>query len=145
MTTNFQFFHKNHVQIRFNDFDLLKHVNNSVYQNYFDLARSDYIEKVFKEKIQWHSDGLVLAKVSIEYIRPILPDEAIEVFTKIYTLGNKSLKMLQKIVQKETNELKATCDSVMVAYNGAADKPCPIPEKWRKKIVAFEKDIDFKK
>jgi len=144
MTDNFQFFHQIPVQIRFNDFDLLKHVNNSVYQNYFDLARSDYIEQIFQKKIQWQTKGLVLAKVTLEFIRPIFIDEEVEVLTKIYTLGNKSLKMFQKIIHKKSNEVKATCDSVMVAYNDSADKPCPIPNKWRQKIIQFEKDIDFK-
>ncbi|MEA2105241.1 MAG: acyl-CoA thioesterase [Bacteroidota bacterium] len=144
MTNNLQFFHKTPVQIRFNDFDILKHVNNSVYQNYFDLARSNYIEQVFQEKIQWHANGLVLAKVTLEFMRPILVDQEIEVVTKIYHLGNKSLKMFQQIIDKKSHEVKATCDSVMVAYNGSADKPHPMPQKWRKKIVAFEKDMDFK-
>ncbi|MDY6799761.1 MAG: thioesterase family protein [Bacteroidota bacterium] len=143
MTNNFQFFHRIPVQIRFNDFDILKHVNNSVYQNYFDLARSNYIEKVFKEKMQWHTNGLILAKVTLEFIHPILVDEKIEVVTKIYHLGNKSLKMFQQIIDTESNEVKAACDSVMVAYNGSAEKPHPIPQKWREKIIAFEKDMDF--
>ncbi|MFO7844020.1 MAG: acyl-CoA thioesterase [Bacteroidales bacterium] len=144
MTDNFEFFHKIPVQIRFNDFDILKHVNNSVYQNYFDLARSNYIEQVFKEKMRWNTSGLVLAKVTLEFIRPVLMDEKIEVLTKIYWLGNKSLKMFQQIINIKTNELKATCDSVMVAYNDSADKTCPIPVNWRQKIIEFEKDIDFK-
>jgi len=145
MTDNFEFFHKIPVQIRFNDFDILKHVNNSVYQNYFDLARSNYIEQVFEEKIQWNTSGLVLAKVTLEFIRPVLMDEKIEVLTKIYWLGNKSLKMFQQIKNTKTNDLKATCDSVMVAYNDSANKPYPIPDNWRQKIIEFEKDIDFKK
>ncbi|MEE4196596.1 MAG: thioesterase family protein [Bacteroidales bacterium] len=143
MTNSWQYFHQIPIQIRFNDFDLLQHVNNSVYQNYFDLARSDYFEKVFGKKIQWDTRGLVLARVSIDFIRPILDHEEIEVFTKIYQLGNKSLRMTQKIIQTETRELKATCESVMVAYNNSADKPCPIPHDWRQRITHFEKDLDF--
>ncbi|HSH52761.1 MAG TPA: thioesterase family protein [Bacteroidales bacterium] len=144
MTNNFQFFHQIPVQIRFNDFDILKHITNSVYQNYFDLARTAYFEKVFNQKMQWQAKGLVLVKISIDFIRPILLNEEIDVFTKIYQLGNRSLRMTQKIVQTTTSELKATCDSVMVAYNNSADKPCPIPNRWRQKIIQFEKDIDFK-
>ncbi len=144
MANNFQFFHKSHVQIRFNDFDILKHVNNSIYQNYFDIARSNYIKQVFQEKIQWQANGLVLAKITLEFIRSILVDDEIEVVTKIYHLGNKSLKMFQQIIDKKSHEVKATCDSVMVAYKGSSDKPHPIPQKWREKIIAFEKDMDFK-
>jgi len=131
------------VQIRFNDFDFLSHVNNSVYQNYYDLARTHYIDVVFQEKMQWHSRGLVLVKVSIEFLRPILMDDPVEVYTKIYKIGNKSLGMFQKIINPSTNELKSTCDSVMVAYCGDVSKPCPVPDDWRQKIIHFEKDIQF--
>ena len=39
MDQQIQFFHKTPIQIRFNDVDVVGHVNNSVYQNYFDAAR----------------------------------------------------------------------------------------------------------
>ena len=37
-----KFFHETPLQIRFNDVDVMGHVNNSVYQNYFDVARLRY-------------------------------------------------------------------------------------------------------
>ena len=140
---DFIFFHSTPIQKRFNDFDTLEHVNNSVYQNYFDLARSSYIDTVFQEKMKWDVQGLVLKKVIIEFIRPILMDDKIEVKTKIYKLGNKSLGMYQQIDCIETGETKAVCESVMVAFCESANKPCPIPENWRNKIIRFENDIQF--
>jgi len=141
--TNYIFHHTTPVQLRFNDFDSLEHVNNSVYQNYYDLARTSYIEHVFEQKMQWHERGLVLVKITLEYIRPILMDEKVEVKTKIFKLGNKSLGMAQQIINSETGELKSESESVMVAFIGSADKPCPMPEDWRQKIIRFESDIEF--
>ncbi|OFX88364.1 MAG: hypothetical protein A2W99_07790 [Bacteroidetes bacterium GWF2_33_16] len=143
MQNKFSFYNKIPVQIRFNDFDFLAHVNNSVYQNYYDLARTKYIDEVFKEKMEWNTRGLVLVKVSIEFLRPILMDDNVDVYTKIYKLGNKSLGMYQQIKSTLTSELKSTCDSVMVAYCGDVNTPCPVPEDWRQKIIRFEKDIKF--
>ncbi len=143
MQNKFNFHHTTPVQIRFNDFDFLAHVNNSVYQNYYDLARTKYIDEVFKEKMEWNSRGLVLVKITIEFLRPILMDDNVEVYTKIYKLGNKSLGMYQQIKSTLTGEIKSTCDSVMVAYCGDVNIPCPVPEDWRKKIIGFEKDIKF--
>lgn len=140
---NYTFHHITPVQIRFNDFDSLEHVNNSVYQNYYDLARTSYIEQVFGQKMQWHVRGLVLVKITIEFIRPILMDETVEVRTKIFKLGNKSLGMIQQILNPGTNETKSISESVMVAYIESANKPCPIPEDWRNKIIRYEKDIAF--
>jgi acyl-CoA thioester hydrolase len=145
MTDNqiFKFFHTTPIQIRFNDFDSLAHVNNSVYQNYFDLARTSYFDLVLQEKMQWNIRGLVLKKVSLEFIRPILMDDKVEVQTKINRLGNKSLSMYQQIICANSGETMAICESIMVSFCKSADKPCPIPDEWRIKIGNFEKDIEF--
>ena len=138
-----KFFHKTPIQIRFNDIDIMAHVNNSVYQNFFDLARTQYFNSVFKEKINWKLRALVLAKITVEYIKPIFLEEEIEVLTKVHTLGNKSLQMIQEIINSETKEVKAVNDAVLVAYGVPEDSAIPLPEEWKNKIIKFEKDINF--
>ena len=91
-----KFLHKTPIQIRFNDIDIMAHVNNSVYQNYFDLARIQYFEKVFETQMNWEEKALVLAKITIEYLNPIFLEEEIIVLSKVYKLGNKSLHMKQE-------------------------------------------------
>ena len=61
----FHFLHETSIQIRFNDIDIMAHVNNSVYQNYFDIARTRYFEKVFDERIICKEKAIVLAKITI--------------------------------------------------------------------------------
>ena len=145
MTNNqsLHFFHHTPIQIRFNDIDIMAHVNNSVYQNFFDLARTHYFEEVFQERINWKKQALVLAKITIEYINPIFLEEKIEVLTKVHTLGNKSLQMFQKIINSETNEVKAQNDAVLVAIGVEENEPISLPNEWRLKIQQFEKDISL--
>lgn len=137
------FFHKTPVQIRFNDIDIMAHVNNSVYQNYFDMARMRYFEYVFEQKMQWKIRALVLAKITIEYLNPIFIDEEIVVLSKVYKLGNKSLNMQQHIINAHTNELKAINNAVLVAFGVKENGAIPLPEEWREKIIQYEKDINF--
>jgi len=138
-----KFFHKTSIQIRFNDIDIMAHVNNSIYQNYFDTARMKYFEKVFEHKMQWELCALVLAKITIEYLNPILLEEDIVVLSKVYKLGNKSLQMQQEIMNAQTNELKSKNDAVLVAFGSKENEAILIPEDWRRKIIKFEKDILF--
>jgi len=142
-TEQFHFHHETPVQIRFNDIDIMAHVNNSVYQNYFDLARTQYFEKVFKHKINWHEKALVLAKITIEYKTPIFIDESIVVTSKVFKIGNKSLTMVQQIMNKHTKEVKAKNEAVLVAYAFKKNKTIPLPDDWKSNIIGFEKDIDF--
>ena len=137
------FFHKTPIQIRFNDIDIMAHVNNSVYQNYFDLARTQYFEEVFEKHINWKLRALVLAKITIEYFNPIFLEENIIVLSKVYKLGNKSLQMKQEIVNKGTNEIKAINEAVLVSFGVKEEKAIEMPEDWRSKIIKFENDIDF--
>ena len=51
--SNRSFKHFSPVHIRFNDIDILGHVNNAVQQYYFDIARLDYFRDVFKEAVDW--------------------------------------------------------------------------------------------
>jgi len=137
------FFHKNPIQIRFNDIEIMAHVNNSVYQNYFDLARTHYFNKVFNENINWKVRALVLAKISIEYLNPIFLEENIVVLSKVYKLGNKSLHMHQRIVNEDTQEVKSINEAVLVSFGVKEDGAIEMPDDWRSKIIKFEKDTEF--
>ena len=54
------------VQIRFNDIDLMGHVYNAKYQEFFDLARLNYFKTVLGELISWTHKGLIIASVKVD-------------------------------------------------------------------------------
>lgn len=142
--SNRSFKHFSPVQIRFNDIDILGHVNNAVHQYYFDIARLDYFRDVFKESVDWKEEALVLASITVDYVQPILIDDSIEVCTCINHIGNKSIRMMQEIVDRETREVKSSSRSVLVAYHNRLMSAIPVPERWKEKIREFEKQEDVK-
>ena len=121
----------------------MAHVNNSVYQNYFDLARIQYFEKVFETQMNWEEKALVLAKITIEYLNPIFLEEEIVVLSKVYKLGNKSLQMNQEIINVSTNEVKAKNDAILVAFGAQENESVSLSDDWKNKIALFEKDLSF--
>lgn len=138
-----KFYHRTPIQIRFNDIDQLSHVTNSVYQQYFDLGRLKYFTEVLQEKMNWEIEGLVLASITIDYLIPIRMWDNIEVLSKVYEIGNKSLKMRQEIFNNTTGEVAAVSKAVMVCFSNAAGKSIPIPHRWRELILNFEKDLQL--
>jgi len=132
------FKHFSHVQIRFNDIDMLGHVNNAVHQYYFDIARLEYFRDVFQEVVDWKEEALVLASITVDYVQPVLIDDAIEVCTSINHIGNKSIRMIQEIVDRNSREIKSTSRSVLVAYHNRLASAIPVPERWKEKIHGFE-------
>jgi acyl-CoA thioester hydrolase len=126
------------IQLRFNDIDSLGHVNNAIYLTYFDLGKSDYFQTVKKEIIDWTKIDIVVANVNIDFFEPTYMHEKLEVQTKVTGIGNKSVKILQHLVNLETNKIKSICHTVMVGYHPELKQSKVISDEWRNAIDSYE-------
>ncbi len=135
-----EFFHETPIQIRFNDVDGFGHVNNIVIQEYFDIGRVHYLKDALGAENLW-KDGrhLVIVSNKTDFFEQTMPDDKIRVFTRIYQLGGKSLRMIQWILKEGVSTPTATCDSVMVGFNSATSKGMQIPDDWRSDFNQLEK------
>lgn len=140
---NFSYHHSTPIQIRFNDIDQLGHATNSVYQQYFDLGKMNYFNKVLEEQMDWEAEGLILASITIDYLTPIFLNDKVMVRSKIYQIGNKSLKMSQDLFDESTGQVAATSKSTMVCFSNKQQSTLVIPKRWRDRIAAFEHDTLF--
>lgn len=132
----------NHVvqlQIRFNDIDRLGHVNNAVVQEFFDLGRISYFNDTLGDLLGKDDQQLVIVSYKTDFYRQIMPNDEVEVRTKIYKLGNKSIRMWQWIAVVGEDSPKAINDSVLSGFYSGTDKSMAIPDKWRKIFNKFEK------
>ena len=145
MTEHKEIRYKHHtpIQIRFNDIDQLAHVNNSVYQQFFDWGRMNYFKEVLKEKMDWNVEGLILASISIDFLNSIEMYDEVEVHTMIYHIGNKSVKMSQELYNKTKKCVAATSKSVMVNFSNSSKNTLIVPERWRKSISDYEHEKLF--
>lgn len=125
------------IQIRFSDVDLLGHVSNTQYQNYFDLGKTDYFAKVLPE-IDFSGLCVVGASVKIDYILPVFMHSKVVVKTRIVKVGTKSMTLEHQIAGSGTDEVYATCTVVLVCFHVKEQISYPIPEEWKRKISAFE-------
>jgi Predicted thioesterase len=131
------------IQVRFSDVDMLGHVSNTVYQNYFDAGKVHYFDEVLPE-IDFVTIGLVGASIKIDYLKPIYMRTKILVETHVTNVGNKSLTMGHQLVEEETGEVLSTCSVVLVCYNIKDKVSIPIPESWKQKIAMYDKDAIVK-
>ena len=139
------FRHHTDVQIRFNDIDILGHVNNTVYFSFYDTGKAYYFNAVRRGQMNWQEVDTVIANVNCAYISPILFGEKVEVYTRCEALGEKSFKLRLMLVEKTTGDVKSVCETVMVSINRETKKSCPIPESWRKQFSDYEqRDLSSK-
>lgn len=136
-TEKIEFKHQDNIQIRFNDIDGLGHANNSTIQEYFDLGRLGYFNQVFKNEVNWKEFGAIVASIKTDFSAPVFLNDKLMVKTKILFIGDKSMKLIQHIVDDKAN-LKATCSSVMVGFDPKTQTSVIIPEDWRRWISEVE-------
>lgn len=144
MQSNGIFNHTTRIQIRFNDLDMLGHVNNAVYQHYYDYARMEYFAAVLGNQVNWMEFGVIMAGISINYYHPIKISDNIAVRSSIKKIGEKSITMVQEIYNTESLEICSDNKATMVGFSSSRNETIRIPEYWRQKISGFEKHIDLK-
>ncbi len=127
-----EFFHSIDVQIRFNDVDILGHLNNTVYFSFFDTGKAYFFENALNRKMEWRKVECVIANIDCAYHSPIYFGEQIEVLTRCCHVGEKSFVLQQVIVEKSTREVKAAANTVMVSINPDTKEAVVVPHHYRK-------------
>jgi acyl-CoA thioester hydrolase len=79
------------IQVRFRDLDALGHVNNAVYLTYLEVARAAYFSRLEPD---WVGKGhFILARAEVDFLRPILLQDPVEVGVRVVRLGRSSFDM----------------------------------------------------
>jgi len=130
-----EFGHKLPLQLRFNDVDIMGHVNNAVIMEFFDYGKMKYFDAagVYVEK---EPITLVIVHYEVDFVGQILRGDMPEVWTKVVRFGNKSLEVLQHIVCNGV--VKATCKTIMSGYNREKQMSETIPERIKEAIRNYE-------
>ena len=137
MERNNEFRHVLPLQIRFNDVDKFGHVNNTIYFQFYDTAKTDYIATVCKG-VDWEKLAIVVVKIEAEFVSQIKGNDHIAGRTRIVKIGNKSFHLEQDVIDIDTQEVKSRCLSVMVLYDLEHQQTIPLPDEWRKAISDYD-------
>lgn len=132
------FHHSLPVQLRFNDIDILGHLNNIVYFSLYDLAKARFLEKMRKGKVDWRKVECVIANINCTYIKQIRFGEEIEVMTRCIRLGDRSFTLQQCLVEIPTREIRSICETVMVCFDPETGKSTPMSPELRSALIAYE-------
>ncbi|MDP4185625.1 MAG: thioesterase family protein [Bacteroidota bacterium] len=131
------------IQVRFSDVDIMGHVSNTVYQNYYDSGKVNYFDQVLPD-MDFVNTGVVGASIKIDYLKPIFMKTRILVETRVAVLGKKSMTLEHRLVDEHTNEILSTCTAVLVCYAIKELASIPIPEHWRENILAYDENVILK-
>jgi acyl-CoA thioester hydrolase len=131
------FHHTLPIQLRFNDVDKFGHINNTVYLTYYDLGKLEYFSESCPA-INAEEYGIIIAHIEIDFLSQILASSTIAVQTAVTEIGHKSMTLVQQVIDRNSNEVKCYCKSVIVAFDLATHETVAIPEEWKDSICVYE-------
>lgn len=127
--------------VRFGDLDSLGHLNNAKYATYSEQARIQYVREVCQWDGTWANEGMILAKITMDFKIPIIYDDKVIIYTRCSRLGCKSFDIEHRITRQVGEgepQLAATIQSVLVAFEYTHQTTIPVSQAWRERILAYE-------
>lgn len=122
--------HKTPIQIRFNDVDQMGHVNNAVIMEYFDLGKDAFFSSHGVPPTKGDFTIMVV-HYEVDFKSQIRYHDNIQVETEVEKIGNKSLTVMQRVVNTETGTVCVECRTVMSGYRRSTSSSEVIPPEVR--------------
>ena len=132
-----EFHHSLPLQIRWNDVDPFGHVNNGVFFQFYDTAKTEYLSTVCPD-VNWEHKAIVVVHIEADFLSEVKAGSHIACRTRVVRIGNKSFHLEQEVFDTDTQEIKSRCLSVMVLYDLIHQQTMPFPDEWRRAISSYD-------
>lgn len=121
----------NEIKVRFSETDLLGHVNNASYFVYLEEARIEFLRDILPDKKR----SFVVVSVKCDFIQQAYFDQRLIIHTSIVEIGNTSFTLVHEIKDKESGQLIAKGQSVVVHFNIEKQKSEPLTAEMRERLL----------
>lgn len=128
-----KFFFSHTLEIRFKDIDALGHVNNAVYLTYLEQTRAKYLEQL---GLRGSHPTTILVSNEIDYLRPVLLHDILEVKMRCSSIGHKSLKFEYEVYAN--SQLAARAISTHVWFDFEKNTSIAVPPEAIGKLEHLE-------
>jgi acyl-CoA thioester hydrolase len=118
------------LRVRHYEMDALGHVNNSVYQNYLEQAAVEHSEHLglTLERYRELRCVFVLRRIEIEYLRPAVAGDRLEVTTWVQEMRGSRAVRRYEIRKHSRDDLLVTAEALWVWVDATSMRPRPIPK-----------------
>ncbi|AFY68301.1 thioesterase family protein [Geitlerinema sp. PCC 7407] len=118
------------LRVRHYELDTLGHVNNAVYQHYLEHAAIAHLEHhgFTLERYREYGGFFVMRRIALEYLRPALAGDTLEVTTWIQDMGRSRSTRCYEIRRLGQPDLLVTAEALWVWVDAQTARPRPIPD-----------------
>ena len=140
-----QYSYKSEMRVRFGETDLQGVVFNANYLLYVDTAQMDYLRTIGVPYFDMLERGfdIVIVDASLQFLAPARFDEVLHVYTRIYDIGNSSIRMDYEIYEAESERFVARSQTAYVIIDRESQKPVRVPPYIRRAVREFESREDI--
>jgi len=125
------------IDVRFSDLDALGHVNHAVFITYLEHARTRWWQQLLGER-RFEEEGFVMARVEIDYRKPIGLGDQVRVELRCAHVGHTSFSLAYKVVRGKDDVVLAEGQTVQVMLDFATQRPKPVSRQaqaWLKEFA----------
>ncbi|MBW4650975.1 MAG: acyl-CoA thioesterase [Kastovskya adunca ATA6-11-RM4] len=132
------------LRVRYHEMDALGHVNNSVYQHYLEQAAVEHSEHLGFNHAKYQEFGgiFVMRRIEIDYLRPAVAGDILEVTTWLQELRGPRAIRRYEIHQQGEEQRLVTAEALWVWVDTSSMRPKAIP---RQILEAFEQASQVEK
>jgi acyl-CoA thioester hydrolase len=123
-----------YVTPRFGNIDVLRHVNNIVVAEWFEIGRNGVFKYFTPDlNLSYEKWKLILVRTEVDYVSQMFYGYDVEIRTYILKIGNSSFTIGHEAWQN--GELKAKGKVILVHYDFIEKKSKPIPYEIKEKLI----------
>jgi len=111
--------YKLYLRVRDYECDLQKVVNNSVYQNYLEHARHEFLLEKGVDFAALAEEGinLMVVRVELDYKKPLVSQDDFYVTVEVQKISRIKYAFIQNIYHKESDQLMVLGKTIGIAVN----------------------------
>ncbi len=129
-------------RVRYAEVDAQGIVFNAHYLTYFDCAITEYYRTIkynYINDVKKNNKDFHVIKTNINYKKPLLFDQLIDVCTKVSKIGRSSLTYDLALYPDKKKHLLASAQIIQVYTDQLTNKSTDLPKNLIRKIKMFEK------
>ncbi len=127
------------IPVAWGEMDAFQHVNNVAYARWLETGRIAYFGRLgFLERMKAEGVGPILAKLTIEYRRPVTFPDTVRVDVTTTRIGRSSFTLGYRVRSEAQQAEVVTAEDVIVVMDYRAARTAPVDERLRVAITALE-------
>ncbi|TGB03890.1 acyl-CoA thioesterase [Halobacillus salinus] len=130
--------HEIEVNVRFCETDLLGHVNNNNYFVYMEDSRIRFFNDLGMVGNDWN---FILASTKCDFLKQVYFNQTLIIKSHVVKIGNSSFHLEQDMYEKESGDLVAKGQSVIVQFDFDAQKSKALTDEMKQQLESHRQTV----